>query len=56
MAEEKESKTKGTLKKTEEVIEKDVKKGWGAIKGAGKKVKEGVEGEDKKEEKKEEEK
>jgi len=51
MAEEKKGKTEETLEKTGESIEKGLKKGWGAVKGAGKKVKEGIEGEEKKEEK-----
>jgi hypothetical protein len=52
MAEEKKGKAEETLDKTEEAVEKGLKKGWGAVKGAGKKVKEGIEGEDKKDKEK----
>jgi hypothetical protein len=48
MSEEKKGKTEETLEKTGETVEKGLKKGWGAVKGAGKKVKEGIEGEEKK--------
>ena len=49
MAEDKKKgKTEETLEKTGEAVEKGLKKGWGAVKGAGKKVKEGIEGEEKK--------
>lgn len=49
MAEEKKKgKVHETLDETGEAIEGGLKKGWGAVKGAGKKVKDEIEGDDKK--------
>ena len=48
MADDKKGKVEDATEKTGEVIGKGVKVGWGAVKGLGKGIKDGVEGDKKK--------